>query len=249
MSNEVTLSRALGLCWSKKWMILILTLVFGIFAILYSIVQESLYKGKVHIFTGSEDTVESFLQLNALLQSRDFHDKIAQKKNTNAIELNFDKNARLLTLTLLNPDAGDAANDANYITRMLLDELNNKKATIIKQKINLLDEKILESQASLKRLVETRVKMKTDDKTSDAYLKSELVENEIGFQKDLISMLIKERAGLILQSEYPSSISIIDTAIVPQAPDTPNRKLIIAIGFIFGFWLGVVIAIARGLQE
>lgn len=249
LTNEVTLTRAFALCWQKKWMILILTLIFGLGAILYSITQDTLYKGEVLIYTGTEDTVESFLKLNALLHSRSFQEKLSQEKNFDTTELSFDKNSRLLTLTLHRPDAMAAANNANYIAKKLLEELLSQKAAMHKQSIKILEDKISDNMEKLKQLIKTRIHVNSNIKTSETELKVELINQDILFQQDLISMLIEKKEGLLIEIEYPSSISILDESIVPQNPDKPNRKLIIVIGFIFGLWLGIVLAIARGLQE
>ncbi len=247
--NEVSFTGVVKVCWERKWLILILTVMFGVVGIVFSYSQKTMFKTEVALYTGAEDTIDSFLQLNALLQCDLVETKISQIGiEPKKIELTFHKNARLLTLVAWDTDQTRLAEAANSIAKLLVDELESRSKERIKKKLLVLDESLHNAREKLYQLVESTISDSRKNNKEDL-IDSSIMEHEISIQENLADMLVQQKEELKLEVATPSEIIIIDKADTPKYPDRPKRKLIIVLSFIIGFWLGVIIAVAKNLSE
>ncbi|HVO33326.1 MAG TPA: polysaccharide biosynthesis tyrosine autokinase [Elusimicrobiota bacterium] len=72
------------------------------------------------------------------------------------------------------------------------------------------------------------------------------VAREVRLEEELFTMLTKRlEEARIVESARVEPIAILDPAIEPMHPEYPNRRFNLTAGFVLGFFLGLVIVLAR----
>ena len=144
-------------------------------------------------------------------------------------------------------------------------QLQNEVAKIVSQEQRTINPNY---QTLLSQLITLEVRINTND----AYIQAlEKVINNYQSQVDGLPKLERELFGLMREREIAeklytmfvqkreeariqeagasSGVSVVDEAFVPNIPVKPNKKLILAIGFVLGVFLGVLGAFGKEFMD
>ena len=144
-------------------------------------------------------------------------------------------------------------------------QLQNEVAKIVSQEQRTINPNY---QTLLSQLIALEVRINTND----AYIQAlEKVINNYQSQVDGLPKLERELFGLMREREIAeklytmfvqkreeariqeagasSGVSVVDEAFVPNIPVKPNKKLILAIGFVLGIFLGVLGAFGKEFMD
>jgi tyrosine-protein kinase Etk/Wzc len=142
------------------------------------------------------------------------------------------KKSLLIEFTSLHPDVLKLSEEINNLTQTIKNTVNNK-LKVAKNKKRLVLHNINEHKKTLEALP-------GQEKELASLTRSYMVNENI------YSYLLEKRAETaILRASTVSKTRIIDRAITPSTPIKPKRALMVIIGTILGFILGISLAFLR----
>ncbi len=146
------------------------------------------------------------------------------------------RNSLLVEFTDLHPDVIKLTESINSIKSSIKFTLKND-INIIEQRQKTLRQYIRKYERSLQALPENERKL--------ANLTRNTMVNE-----NVYNFLLEQRAQTaILRSSTISKTRVIDSALLPNLPIKPKRLLIILVGMILGFIVGIALAFLRAFLD
>ena len=146
------------------------------------------------------------------------------------------RNAMLVEYTELHPDIVKLTESINAIKSSIKFTLQND-ITIINQRKKTLRRYIRKYKKSLEALPENERKL------------ANLTRNTLVNEKVYNFLLEKRAETAILRSSTVSKTRVLDSALLPRTPVKPKRLLIILVGMILGFIVGVAQAFLRDFLD
>jgi len=146
------------------------------------------------------------------------------------------RNSLLVEFTELHPDVIKLIEAINSIKSSIKFTLKND-VNIIEQRKKTLRRYIRKYQRSLEALPENERKL------------ANLTRNTLVNEKVYNFLLEKRAETAILRSSTVSKTRVLDTALLPDLPIKPKRLLIILVGMILGFIVGIALAFLRAFLD
>jgi len=169
---------------------------------------------------------------SSLISANVLDDKVLGELITQLQQLMLKKKDLLIEYTPKHPDVIKVEEQINVLKKMIINRIKNIRGVLESNKKNL-EKMIKEYTRMLERLPQNERRL--------IDLKRKYMVNE-----KIYSYLLEKRAATaIAKSSIISDNRIVDTAIVPEEPFKPRKKLILAIGLILGFIAGVLLALIK----
>jgi len=146
------------------------------------------------------------------------------------------RNSLLVEFTELHPDVIKLTEAINSIKSTIKFTLKND-INIIEQRKKTLRHYIRKYQQSLEALPENERKL------------ANLTRNTLVNEKVYNYLLEKRAETAILRSSTVSKTRVLDSALLPALPIKPKRLLIILVGMILGFIVGIALAFLRAFLD
>jgi len=146
------------------------------------------------------------------------------------------RNSLLVEFTELHPDIVKLTEAINSIKSSIQFTLKNDVASI-EQRKKTLRHYIRKYQRSLEALPENERKL------------ANLTRNTLVNEKVYNYLLEKRAETAILRSSTVSKTRVLDRALIPDLPIKPKRLLIILVGMILGFIVGIALAFLRAFLD
>ncbi|MGB6018463.1 MAG: polysaccharide biosynthesis tyrosine autokinase [Sulfurimonadaceae bacterium] len=146
------------------------------------------------------------------------------------------RNSLLLEFTEIHPDIIKLTEAINSIKSSIKFTLKND-INIIEQRKQTLRHYIRKYQRSLEALPESERQL------------ANLTRNTLVNEKVYNFLLEKRAETAILRSSTVSKTRVLDTALLPELPIKPKRLLIILVGMILGFIVGIALAFLRAFLD
>ncbi len=146
------------------------------------------------------------------------------------------RNSLLVEFTELHPDVIKLTEAINSIKSSIKFTLTND-VNIIEQRKKTLRRYIRKYKRSLEALPENERKL------------ANLTRNTLVNEKVYNFLLEKRAETAILRSSTVSKTRVLDTALLPDLPIKPKRLLIILVGMILGFIVGIALAFLRAFLD
>ncbi len=170
------------------------------------------------------------------LGSATFTDPALSKLILDLQDASRKKKTLLIEFTELHPDV-----------LKLTEGINSMKASIrftIKNDLSAISER----KRSLKKIIKNYEKSLSQLPTQERKL-ANLTRKSMVNEKIYAFLLEKRAETAILSSSTVSKTRIIDEALLPTRPIKPKRVLIIIVGFVLGFIVGIALAFLRELLD
>ena len=148
----------------------------------------------------------------------------------------MERKSLLVEFTELHPDIVKLTEGINSIKSTIKFTLKND-INIIEQRKKTLRRYIAKYEKSLKALPESERKL------------ANLTRNTLVNEKVYDFLLEKRAETAILRSSTVSKTRVIDSALLPDLPIKPKRLLIILVGMILGFIVGIALAFLRAFLD
>ena len=148
----------------------------------------------------------------------------------------LERRALLSDFTMIHPKVKKITTRIANLKRMIRQSISNILKSL-KQKRNLIKRQMAKYQKQLQKL----------PKIQQNYLG---LERKFTFNEKFYTYLLEKRTETqIKKAATVSQNRIVDKALLPKEPIKPNRKLIVAVGLILGFILGIFIAFLRAFLD
>jgi capsular exopolysaccharide synthesis family protein len=187
-----------------------------------------------------------------LLESRPFLDEVIQRLElnitpaslANSITIEALANTELLEITVENPNPGLAMGIANTLGDLLVEQREilytggggRSAREILEDQLAVVEENLTADRASLQELLNDGADLEQGGIVQD-------ISSRIQVQEQTYAMLLNEyERAQIAEAARANSISVVEPAILPDAPSKPQKALNITLGFLVGLVGGVGLA-------
>ena len=270
--NDIDLIKQIRTIFIEWKKIVIVTIFCSGFAVFYSLKVQEVFKAEILLSPSQEESSIASSPLGqfgglaamagisipsstntekvlAILKTREFLKKFIKNKNLLPLIFydNWDKSTNSWKI--------EEAQEENLLIEkgiLALQEAikTEKKSSLIELSITWTDPEIAANWANdlIQQLNEQlRKKAVADSQKRIGYLKAELAKTTLQDMRAVLYSLLeseKQRAMLAnVNDEF--ALDVIDPAVTPKFREKPNRKLIVAMGGVCGFFLGVMLVLTR----
>jgi len=184
---------------------------------------------KQYVEEGKDITNISFDSLQ--LQAPSLGDMVSQLQEKKA-----EMSALLVEYTEYHPEVVKVNEQINMLKNRIKNSIDNVEQNLLAQKKSV--EKLIQKYTkSVQSLPEKELEL--------ANLQRKFMVNE-----KVYSFLLERRAETaVLKASTVSNVSIVDSALVPGGAYRPNRKIIVAVGLLLGFVLGIALVLLREMID
>lgn len=260
--------------WRGRWLVLAAVLVFGLLSTAYALSATQWFLAQAVLTPtspknppGLTGQIEAFGMLAelagvnaagrntsepiAVLKSRDFARQFIEEKELLHVLL-WDKwDARAGHWKQMDPQHQPDVRDAvRYFDENVLQVQEDKRTGLVTVGIRWTSATVAASWANtiVDRLNEQmRARALLEGEANIAYLQKELTEaSQFPVQQAIARLLETELQKVMIARGYKEfSFRVVDHATVPKFRDSPKRTIIVAIGLLFGSFVGMLAVFVR----
>lgn len=278
--DSIDLARIWNVLWSKKWLIAAVTALFAVTSIIYALTLTHWYRSEVLLAPADEQVMNTGImgQLGnlaglagisvggggsvealAVLTSRDFTRAFVEEQNLLPVlfadRWDAENEEWLDDDPESWPDLDDAVEYFNSSLRAVSEDRQTKLVTVA---VEWTDPQLAAHWAALlvTRLNDyMRNRASKEAQANIEYLQAELeTTSTFALQQAIGNLLEREHQKLMLaRGNDEFSFRVIDSAVVPDSPSRPNRRLMVIVATLFGGIVAVFFVLAshfaQGRQE
>jgi uncharacterized protein involved in exopolysaccharide biosynthesis len=275
-NDSIDLARIWNVLWRKKWLIVAVTALFAVASIVYTLTLTHWYRSEVLLAPAEKQVMNTGImgQLGglaglagisvggggsvealAVLNSRDFTREFIEEQNLLPVlfadRWDEEKERWLEEDPELWPDVNDAVLYFNSSLRSISEDRQTGLVTLA---VEWTDRELAARWASL-LVVRLNDYMRTralrEAQANIEYLQAELTAtSSFALQQAIGNLLEREHQKLMLaRGNDEFSFRVIDSAVVPDSPSRPNRRLMVIVATLFGGVIAVFFVLARHFAE
>lgn len=260
--------------WRGRWLILAAVLVFGLLATAYALFAPQWFLAQTVLTPvspkspqGLANRIEGYGMLAelaglnvgerntgepiAVLKSRDFARQFIEEQGLLHVLL-WDKwDAQAGHWKEMDPQRQPDIRDAvRYFDENVLQVQEDKRTGLVTVGIRWMSPTVAASWANtiVDRLNEQmRVRALSEGESNIAYLQKELASaSQVPVQQAIARLLETElQKVMIAKGDKEFSFRVVDHAAVPKLRDSPKRKIVVAMGILFGAFVGIFAVFVR----
>lgn len=270
--DSIDLAGVWNVLWQNKWLIIVVTAVFSVASIVYALTLTHWYRSEVLLAPADEQLMNTgvmgqlgglaglagisvgggnSVEALAVLRSRDFTRAFIEEQNLLPIlfvdKWNAEEQRWLDEDPELWPDSEDGVLYFNSNLRAISEDRQTGLVTV---GVEWTDPELAASWAALlvTRLNDyMRARALHEAEANIEYLQAELTgTNTFALQQAIGNLLEREHQKLMLaRGNDEFSFRVIDSAVVPDSPSRPNRRLMVIVATVFGGLISVFFVLAR----
>jgi uncharacterized protein involved in exopolysaccharide biosynthesis len=271
-NDSIDLARIWNVLWANKWIVVAVTAIFAVASIVYALTLTHWYRSEVLLAPADEQVMNTGVmgQLGSLaglagisvggggsaealavLSSRDFTRAFVEEQNLVPILFADKWDAENETWLDEDPERWPDVEDAVvYFGNSLRAISEDRQTGLVTVAVEWTDPDLAAQWVTL--LVErlndyTRAQALKEAQANIEYLQAELAATStFALQQAIGNLLEREHQKLMLaRGNDEFSFRVIDSAIVPDSPSRPNRRLMVIVATLFGGLIAVFLVLAR----
>lgn len=251
------LANYLAILWRRKWLIAIVAATTMLVVIVGTLMMTPLYQASttLRVATAAQGSLDSIQYATTyadrlmntyvkIATSGPVLEQLDQKLGISKppkISVSPSANTELMEITVEDADPVLATQAANTLADLLIANVRNSDIQNDQATEQMLDQQVVVSEAELnqaRQQYQTAVAETPQDKGKvDAA--NQVLQAKQQAYANLLALLERVRA---MQGVRTSSVSIVEPAIVPNAPSSPRKELNFALGLLIGLVGGVGLA-------
>lgn len=251
------LKHYLAIILRRKWVVAVVTITTLLVVVTGTLLMTPVYRASttLRVATAAQGSLDS-IQYATVYADRlmNTYVKIATSAplleqldqrlglaKTPKISVNLTANTELMEITVEDPDPGLAMRAANTLADLLIANVRNSDIQNDQATEQMLDRQVVESQAQLtlaRQQYQTAVAETPQDKGKVDAANQALQAKQQAYV-NLLALLERVRA---MQGVRANSISVVEPAIIPDAPSSPRKELNFALALLIGIVGGVGLA-------
>jgi non-specific protein-tyrosine kinase len=248
----VNLKVYFSILWGNKWVILITILITVGVVAAYTFLTTPIYSASTTLRVASASlgsvSYSDFMYADRLMNtytriatSQPVLDELKQKLSLSklpAIKVTTISSTELFRVTVESTNPNIAANAANALAEILVDQSRAYYSGGGKSQEEILNEQLMQTDAELKQLRQDYIALQATSPQDTGELSS--LDEAIQIKESTYSTLLSQYEQARLREALRENIiSIIEPAIPPTGPSKPNKLLNLALAFVAGLMGGV----------
>jgi uncharacterized protein involved in exopolysaccharide biosynthesis len=272
--DSVTLPELWRIVWSRKWTIVVVTLLFAMASVVYALLAEEIYRSEVLLMPSDEQSSpvvggqlgghaalagvdvgrgDQRVEALAVLRSRDFAREFIADYNLLPVFFadRWDENAQRWVVE--NPDdAPDLRDGVRYFHKSVYDVEEDSSTGLVTLSIEWHDPDTaaLWAEALVGRVNDRlRERALKEAQTNVSYLQAEMGRTSlVAMQQSIGQLLQTEMQKLMLaRGNEEFAFKVVDPAVPPKERERPKRTLIVILGTLLGGALSVAGVLLAGV--
>lgn len=246
--------------WRRKWLILLAALVTVIVAGLGAALQEPSYSASatVRVAQAASGSIEYVDYVYAerlmntyteILRSRPLLGEVIKRLDLSVTREELAKqikaevllNTELLRVTVEDADPALARDIANVLASLLVEQGRSlyfgggKSAReILQEQLDAVENNLADHRAELQELMSSQA---ADQDAISA------LDSKIGLEEEIYArLLVQYEEARVSEVTRANSVSIVESAVLPDEASSPRLKLYLALGLLAGLIIGVALA-------
>lgn len=251
------LANYLAILWRRKWLIATVTVTTLVVVIVGTLMMTPLYQASttLRVATAAQGSLDSIQYATTyadrlmntyvkIATSGPMLDQLDLKLGIGKppkISVSPAANTELMEITVEDADPVLATRAANTLADLLIVNVRNSDIQNDQATEQMLDQQVVVSEAELTRAREqyqTAVAQTPQDQSKLDAANQTLQAKQQAYA-NLLALLERVRA---MQGVRTSSVSVVEPAIIPDAPSSPRKELNFALGLLVGLVGGVGLA-------